>query len=462
MTTTATLPIGHPEGPQSYTRDELEAYVWRRFKERLGQYYETNPFHRDRLKKAGATPEMIQTRDDLKRIPLTSKPDLVADSQDAPPFGRRLGVDPTEVVRIAMSGGTTGLGRTIQPNTEADLVAANLLLAQALRWAGQLPKDIFVFNVPITNHQGGWFFNNGGTVNGRVPYLIGHESFGERLELMKTFGVNGMFAAPSGLNGLTLLCHQQGVKPRELFPDLRFLLSGGEAYPPEFAERIEDEWGVKFFEGYGSTESGGETASACEVGAVVDGRRGLLHLYEESWLFEVLDLETGEHVKPGEAGRLVFTNLDKQASPMLRHDSGDRVTWLPHTACTCGRSYSGLEAGTIGRIDDMLKIKGTNIWPAEIDSVMFSFPTVAEYQGQVFIGGKGRDEASITVEFRTDEADAAVRVKEITAELKRKLEVRFDVIPSAEPLPRAATSDKKARRWVDNRAEALASGHTGQ
>jgi phenylacetate-CoA ligase len=267
-----------------------------------------------------------------------------------------------------------------------------------------------------------------------------------------------MFAAPSGLNGLTLLCHQQGTTPREMFPDLRFLLTGGEAYPPEFATRMEDEWGVRFFEGYGSTESGGETASTCEVGAVIDGRRGMMHLYEESLLFEVLDLETGKHIEPGGTGRLVFTNLDKQASPMLRHDSGDRVTWLPHTACTCGRSYSGLEAGTIGRLDDMLKIKGTNIWPDEIDSVMFSFSTVAEYQGHVFIGDRGRDEAAITVEFVADETDAEARATEIAAELKRKLEVRFDVIPAMVSLPKSATSDKKVRRWVDKRSETLASG----
>lgn len=458
MAAKAALPAGHPKGPQSYSRDDLEAYVWDRFKKRLQHYYAANPFHRDRMKRAGVTPEMIKTRYDLRRIPLSSKADLVADSRDAPPFGRRLGVDPTEIVRISMSGGTTGLGRTIQPSTEADLSVANLLLAQALRWAGQRPKDIFVFNVPITNHQGGWFFNNGGTVNGRAPYLIGHESFGERLALMRRFGVHGMFAAPSGLNGLTLLCHEQGAAPRDFFPDLRFVLTGGEAYPPAFATRMEEEWGVRFFEGYGSTESGGETASTCELGAVIDGRRGMMHLYEESWLFEVLDVDTGEHVEPGGTGRLVFTNLDKEASPMLRHDSGDRVTWLPHTACPCGRSYSGLETGTIGRLDDMLKIKGTNIWPDEIDSVIFSFPSVAEYQGLVFIGDRGRDEAAITVEFVSDETDVDGRASEIAAELKRKLEVRFDVTPSTATLPKTATSDSKARRWVDKRAASLASG----
>jgi phenylacetate-CoA ligase len=439
-------------------RHALETSTWSRFRAALARWYETNPFYRDLLRGAGVGPADVRTRDDLKRIPLTSKLDLIRDQHEAPPFGRRLGVDAASIVRIAMTGGTTGHGRTVQPHTREDQRTCDANMATTLRWAGFRDGDAFAFNVPLSNHTGGWMFLGGAMVDGRAPYLIGHESFAGRLELMRMFGVDGMYAAPSALNGLTATCHEAGMRPRDMFGDLRFILTGGEAYPVAFAARMQDEWGVRLAEGYGSTESGSQCAATCERGTISGDRRGMMHLFERDFLFEVIDPQTGDHVAAGETGHFVFTTLAKEASPMLRYDTGDRVTWLPHSACDCGRPYSGIEAGTVGRVDDMLKIKGVNIWPAEVDDVVFSYPHAAEYQGEVFIGARGRDEAKIKVAFAPDEQDPAARAEELSRKLRSALEVRFDVVPVAPgELPVFATSDKKARRWTDRRQEGLAS-----
>jgi phenylacetate-CoA ligase len=445
---------------EKLARDELEARQWAKFRLRLEQWYATNRFYRRHLDQAGVTPDSISSRDDLRRIPTITKADLIADQLAEPPFGRRLGVPAEAVARIAMTGGTSGGEKVVQPLSRADADMCAQHLGITYRWSGLRDTDIAAFNVGFSNHSGGWAFYAGAQVVGRAPYVIGHEGFKERIALMRRFGVNGLFATPSALNGLTVVCHELGHSPRELFPDLRYILLGAEAYPLEFALRMEDEWGARAHENYGSTEShAGNCASTCHLGAAPDGARGLMHFFESNFLLEVVDRDTGNPVEPGEPGVFVITTLENEASPMLRYDSQDRVVWYPHHACSCGLAFDGIEAGSVGRWDDMIKIKNTNVWPGQIDEIVFAFPDVVEYQGELYIGDRGRDEARIRVAFDGEPARDPTRTDAIASSLRSRLEVRFDVVevPAAD-LPRFTTAEKKARRWRDLRHEQLARG----
>ena len=199
---------------------------------------------------------------------------------------------------------------------------------------------------------------------------------------------------PSALNGLTQLIEQQGTTPRDMFPQLRSMVMSGEAWPVDFIERMEEAWGAPIFEGYGASQTYGcFIMSNCELGAVHDGQRGALHWYEWAAVLEVLDPDTLEPVGPGETGELVVTHFEKEASPLIRFRTRDKVTYHPWTDCSCGRQLDFLQAGTIGRWDDMVKVKGENVFPPEVDEIVFARPEIGEYQARVFIGGKGRDEA---------------------------------------------------------------------
>jgi phenylacetate-CoA ligase len=446
------------QAAEQLTSEEVQARQWAKFKLCLSKWHETNPFYRDKLRAAGVRPEDIASRGDLRRIPMVTKDELISDQLSEPPYGRRLGVTDEAVYRIALTGGTSGGEKIVQPMTEADAVIGGGLTGTAFRWAGATKDDIITFNVGISNHTGGWTFYSAARAVGRAPYIIGHEGFAGRIELMRRFGVNGMFATPSALNGLTVACHDLRTRPRDLFRDMKFLLVGAEAYPVEFAARMEDEWGARVHEDYGSTESHSAIcASTCRRGAVVDGQRGMMHLYESSFLFEVIDPATGNHVEPGETGLFVITTIDKEASPILRYDTQDRVTWLPAEACTCGLPFGAIECGSIGRWDDMLKIKNTNIAPNQIDQIIFSVPGVAEYQGDVYIGSQGRDEATIRIAFDDDDSASPEVLARLSDRLREELEVRFEMVAvTRAELPTFGTAEKKARRWTDRRQEQLA------
>src|SRR5690606_9431356 len=147
------------------------------------------------------------------------------------------------------------------------------------------------------------------------------------------------------LNGMATLCRELGIVPEKAFPDLSFIMVSGESWPVEWVLRMQELWQAKITEVYGSTQlNAAYGAACCAAGAVVDGERGSNHLFEWTTLYEVIDPQTGEHVAPGEPGELVITHLDKQASPIMRFRSGDRVTYYPYTRCRCGRQLDVLEA----------------------------------------------------------------------------------------------------------------------
>jgi phenylacetate-CoA ligase len=455
----ATVPLTATVYPalERLDRAELQALQLRRLNRQIDRLRATNPFYRDLWDRAGLAAEPLRSVDDLRRLPVIDKQDVLDDQAAHPPYGLRLGVPEHDVWEITLSSGTSGHSQEVHAHTVRDAHMRSLH-GIAFRWAGVGPADKLVFHVGISNSASHGPFHRGVRAIGRMPYLVGHLGFEKRLELMQRFGMDHMYVMPSALNGLTQLLEQQGSTPREVFPGLRSIMMSGEGWPVDFVQRVEEAWGAPVFEGYGASQTyGGFIMSNCEHGAVTDGARNGMHMYEWAAMLEVLDPVTLEPVGPGEAGELVVTHLEKEGSPLMRFRTRDRVVYRPWTTCSCGRQLDLIESGTIGRWDDMIKIKGENVFPPEVEEIIFARPAITEYQVRVYIGDSGRDHAELKLALAPGTSDDVL--SELKAELKLRANISFELhAVTADDLPRYTTPDAKPRRWTDDRQRDLAGG----
>jgi phenylacetate-CoA ligase len=440
-------------------RERLEALQSRKLAAQVERLHATNRFYANRWREAGVDPASVRSRDDLQRLPFTTKEDVLADQERVPPYGDRLGVPLDDVYELTLTSGTSGRAKEVHAHTEADARKRGALSAMAWSWAGLRTGDIAAAHVAANNAASLWCMDRGIRAIGRMPYLVGHLSFDERLETMAQFGVDLLFAMPSALNGLAASCQALGAEPSEMFPGLRSIITSGESWPVAWIERMESVWGARIYEVYGSTQTyAAFGAACCERGALVDGRRGFNHLFEWTTLYEVLDPVTLETAVPGERGELVITHLDKEASPLVRFRTGDVVRWFEAGTCPCGRAAISIEAGTVGRFDDMLKLRGQNVWTADVDALVFTHVEVDEFQVDVTIAPNGREQLDLRIGLHPGAAiDSDSFAAKLTSELKHATALRFDVrVVPRDSLPHFDSPDKKARRWHDRRHEGLA------
>lgn len=443
---------------ESMNAAEIADLQARKLRAQVERAYATNPFYRQRWRAAGFAPDQIRTAADVRRLPVIGKEDIIDDEREHPPYGTFLGVREDQIWEIALSSGTSGKGQEVHAWTVRDAHMRGALNALGFGWAGVTRGDATIFHIGATNSSSVGCMMRGIRAVGRLPYLVGHAGFDERLDLMLKFGLDAMYMMPSALNGLTLLAQKRGIEPRQAWPNLRSILTSAESWPVEWVHRMEDVWGTRIFEEYGSTQTMGTFGMTnCERGAVVNGERGALHFFSWSFLYEVVDPETLEPVAPGEEGELVLTHLDKEASPLFRFRTRDRMRWFPHTECACGRELDFVESGTIGRWDDMLKVKGQNIWPPSVDALVLAYPFIDEYQARIYIDQKGRDQVDLRYALKTGlqapdgfEDELVHRLKEETLLTMAVRRVTGDEVPHFE------TPDKKARRWTDDRHAGLA------
>lgn len=433
------------------TADELDRVQGAKLT-RLVDRLRTEPWYAERL---GHLPQRL-TREDIRRLPTTSKSDYITDQEEHPPFGRRLAVPESRVAMSHVTGGTSGLGRETHGLTWRDVEACGHLSGFAYQWAGLGYSEPAVFNIGMSNATGGNAMLRGIQSIGHVQTLIAHLGFKDRLRHLLTFPPVGMFGTPSAINGLATAAHELGIDLKESLPRLRFLLTAAEPYPVEWAMTMEEVWGARLHEDYGATQSASSiSASTCERGAVVDGARGFMHLYEWSFLFEVLDPDSEEETPPGEFGELVITTLDKEASPVLRYRTRDRVRFLGRDACPCGRSAAVIECGSITRYDDMLKIKGQNVFPAQMEALLFSRPEVRELRGRIRIDERGRDDLLLEVALSPGTPE------DLLTELALAFRNEFNIRPTIRAvdltdLPVWSSPEAKARRFIDERFDQLA------
>lgn len=403
------------------------------------------PFYRDRWP-AGASG--IRSIEEFREIiPFTEKADFL---DGLPERTGRLAAG-SDVLQHHLTSGTTGLGQEAHPVSSADHEALGVGWQYQAYWAGIRRGDTICFTWPIGLQTGGLSTPVVAQRLGLVGVQLGPYSSEDKVSYLCRFQPHALVASPSYISHLSFLFGRRGRRPREALPGLKALFIAGESYTASWAEEAMEEWGCGVSEWYGLMQGGMNQAFSCELGVLHAGERGALHCLDHRILSEVLRPGTDEPVDPGESGEMVLTTLTRDAFPVVRFRSGDKVRLLAEP-CPCGRPFLAIEAGTIARYDDMMKIRGQNLWPASVDRVLLADPRVMEYAGEVSLDETGREDVLLRIELDESSAveESAVRwLEELGRRVKSATNVTMRVeLAASGSLPRF---EFKARRWVDHR-----------
>jgi len=436
--------------------DEVRKMQFEKTKETLEKAYHTSDFYRDLFDRAKVQPEDFKKLEDIARFPFIEKQDLVEDQEANPPFGRRVCVPTSKIRRVNVTSGTSGMGQEVHCHDEKAIWAANASTASHFAAIGLRRGDVSAVLYPLGTMAGGMLAYEGLRIFGAAPLPLAVFNTNQRIDMMRRFNVHHFLTTPAYLTRITSICMERGLDPKKEFPRLKGITLSTEPFSANWALRMEEIWGTVLHDIYGSTQVNLNYAITCKYGVVPDGHFGFYHLADYFALVEVLDKETDKPAKYGDWGEPVVTTFSRQAMPLIRFRSNDRVRLLPPVRCDCGRESAAWEVGTISRYDDMIKIKATNVWPQAVDAAVFSFGEIEEYNGRVFITGDGLEVAAVTVEFKKtalDDRAKATLLKRLSDKIREVTQVTMSVeeVPHG-TLPRF---EYKARRWTDERVEGL-------
>ena len=413
-------------------RKELEELQLQRLKSVVEKVYKNVPFYEKKFKQAGITPEDIKSLKDLVKLPTTKKQDL----RDNYPFGL-FAVPLEEVVRVHASSGTTGKP-TVVGYTAKDIETWSDLMARDFVMVGVKKGDIFQNAVNYGFFTGGLGVHYGIERMGAMAVPSGVGNTERQLEIMMDFAVTVLHCTPSYALYLAETAKARGVVDRLR---LRIGCFGAEPWSDESRKELEETLHIKAYDSYGLSEMMGPgVAFECQ-------EQNGLHIWEDHFLIEILD-ENERPCAPGEPGELVITSLTKEAMPLIRYHTGD-VTYIMEDKCPCQRTSRKLHR-FLGRADDMLIVRGINVFPSQIEDVLVSIPEIGNYF-QVVVDRKkhGLDEISIQVELKdeafTGELTDLARIQKKTEEkIKSVLNVRSKIeLVEKGSIPRTAGKSKK-------------------
>ena len=437
---------------ETMSRENFLEFQWQQLQKQIRHTYENSGLCQRQFKAANITPEDIKTRADFtNRVPFTTKQDLLIDQEEDPPYGTRLAVSKDEIFLTTITSGTSGKGQEVHTDTKEDMDFFFDAVSTIYTWSGWKRGDKVMNPLPVGMTIAAPSHFLGLQQLGCDVFNLGMYDTRTKLDFMKRFKLSGIFSTPAYLETLTTEAEQLGLDPvRDL--SVERILIAIQSYPISFIHKMEEKWKVKIYDYYGSSQRA--AGCTCENGAAVGNQRGHYHLFEHIAFIEVVNPETGRPVDPGEFGEVVVTPFNKKASPYLRFKSADKVRYFPHDACDCGRPFSLLEAGTVTRYDDMMKIKGVNIWPDTIDEIVLIKKEASEYQGRLYISDDKKERAEVSMEFKAGilpEAKQRLLV-EISNELRDATGIGFIVKEATDALPHAVF---KVRRWTDDRSKGL-------
>lgn len=350
---------------------------------------QTNPFYTARL-----TLPTVRTAASYRSIPVTTKQDVVADGEEHPPYGSRTVAGLTDIRMVVHTSGTSGLGTAVYALNAGDVEAIIRTEVVGFIWAGIDRGTRVLLTLPIGLSAAGLWYSAALRSMGANVLSVGPYSTERKVELLQRFEAEVVIGTPSYVQRLAVACEDSGIAPDQT--SVRTLIVAGQAFPAPWATAIERRWGATLFEQYGCTERA--IAWTCPGGVLKDGTLGVLHFPPESGYYEVIDPDSGDPVGHGEIGELIITPFGADASPLVRYATGDRVRWMTAGSCACGRPLAGIAAGEVERYDDMMKIRGVNVWPATFDRAVFSVTEVTDYRGTVRIGDDGSERIEIRAE----------------------------------------------------------------
>lgn len=397
----------HPEF-EKLTRSEIEALQTERLKKTVRQCMNSE-FYRRRFAESHIDPDDIRSLSDLSRIPFTTKQDL----RDSYPFGMSA-VLLSRVVRLHSSSGTTGTP-TVILHTQRDLDEWANAVARCLYMVGLRPGDIFQNSSGYGMFTGGLGFQYGAERLGMltVPAAAGNTK--RQIKFITDFGTTALHAIPSYAGRLYEVMEEMGIDPRR-DTHLRTLIIGAEPHSEEQRRRIEQMLGVKAYNSFGMSEM-------CGPGVAFEcTEQNGLHIWEDYYIVEIVDPMTLEPVPEGEVGELVLTTINREAMPLLRYRTRD-LTRILQGECPCGRHHLRLDRMK-GRSDDMIILKGVNIFPIQIETVLMQFAELGNDYLITLTNEEANDLMTVEVElnaFSDDYRRLQVLTKEITRQLKDEI-----------------------------------------
>jgi phenylacetate-CoA ligase len=424
---------------ETLPRVGLESIQLTRLKHLVARVYDTVAPYRAKMDAAGVKPADIQTLADLQKLPFTVKDDL----RDNYPFGL-FTVPMDQVVRVHASSGTTGKP-TVVGYTKKDIETWAGVMARALTCAGATSRDMIHNAYGYGLFTGGLGAHYGAERLGATVIPVSGGNTKRQITIMQDFGSSVLLATPSYALNLADTMAELGVDPKTL--SLRVGIFGAEPWSENMRDEVERKLNIRAVDIYGLSEvMGPGVAMQC-----LETDRGM-HIFEDHFLPEIIDPDTGKVLPPGEPGELVFTTLTKEAFPLIRYRTKD-LTRLIHEPCACGRTMVRMEKIT-GRTDDMLIIRGVNVFPSQVEHVLMGVEGVEPHY-QIVVNREGNlDTMSVKVEVSdaifSDEVKNLEKLsRKIQIEIKDLLGVTCKV-QLVEPRT-IQRSEGKAQRVIDNR-----------
>ena len=342
--------------------EELKKYQLKKLKEQVKHCYENSIFYKKKFDSVGLKPEKIRSLDDLQKIPFTVKTDL----RDNYPFGM-VAAKSDKIVEIHASSGTTG-NPIISAYTQNDMDIWQELMARSIYTTGGRQQDVIHIAYGYGLFTGGLGFHYGAQKVGAKIIPASGGMTQRQIKLMKDLGATILACTPSFAVYLAETMAQEGVDPRK---DLKLKsgMFGAEPWSDKIRERIEKELGIEAFDVYGLTE-------LCGPGVSIEcSEHKGMHIWEDHFIVETIDPDTGEVLPAGEEGELVFTTLTKTGLPMLRYRTRD-ISKIETEKCKCGRTHARMMR-VHGRSDDMLIVRGVNVFPSQIEYAVMCFSELA-------------------------------------------------------------------------------------
>jgi phenylacetate-CoA ligase len=428
--------------PESETMDRsaLEELQLERLRTVLSRVYANVGLYRRKFDEAGFRPEQLESLDDLRRVPFTVKDDLRA----AYPYGM-FAVPLRDIVRVHSSSGTTGQ-ITVVGYTRGDLDNWADLMARTFACAGATADDVIQVTYGYGLFTGGLGAHYGSERLGALTVPISGGNTTRQVQVLRDFGVTVLACTPSYALLIAETAEEMGVDVRSL--PLRVGLFGAEPWSEGMREQIEERMGIAAIDIYGLSEvMGPGVASECTA------HHGL-HVFEDHFLIEILDPETLAPVPDGETGEVAFTTLTKEGIPVVRYRTRDISRIIPGE-CSCGRTFRRMERVT-GRTDDMLIIRGVNVYPSQIEQVLMGIAGVAPHYQVILTKRGSMDQVEVHVEVSPEISFDEIRTLEtlqrtVTGAIASVLAVSVKVrLVEPKSIQR---SEGKAKRVVDMRDE---------
>ena len=419
------------------SREELEALQSKLLVAQVRRVWENVPYYRKKMEKHGVTPDDIRGVEDLSKLPFLSKADL----RDAYPYGL-LGVPLKDAIRIQSTSGTTGK-RVVAFYTQHDIDLWEDCCARAITAAGGTNEDVCQVSYGYGLFTGGPGLNGGSHRVGCLTVPTSSGNTDRQIMFIQDLKATILCCTPSYAAYLGERMKEMGLGPDDI--PLKAGIFGAEAWSEEMRQSIQDTLGIKAFDIYGLTELSGPGVSfACSA-------QNGMHINEDHFIPEIIDPDTGEVLPAGTQGELVFTAIDKEAFPMIRYRTRD-ICSLHYEKCACGRTHVRMSPPK-GRTDDMLIIRGVNVFPSQIETVLLNHGYAANYQ--IIVDRVNNTDTldvqvEMTAEMFTDNiGEIEGRQRELVEGLRSMLGITAKVTLVA---PKSiARSEGKAVRVIDRR-----------